>query len=112
MRLQLLGGPSGNGNSPTLWSTDHKTIVVQGWKIPGHSDRVEIPHQLLTFLEPGTWLGSQLEDSGSGCFRLSGNLVTDVEALARLNLPANEIAVEVPVVEERTPDAALAPVAR
>jgi hypothetical protein len=101
MRLRLLGGPSGNGNSPTLWATDNDTIVVQGWEIPGHTDQVEIPHQLLTFLEPGTWLGSRLSDTGGGFFVLSGEPVTDAEALTRLNLPDHENAVEVRRAVER-----------
>jgi hypothetical protein len=105
MRLRLLGGPSGNGNSPTLWATDKDTVVVQGWEIPGRTNQVEIPHQLLTFLEPGTWLDSRLSDSGGGYFVLSGVPVTDTEALTRLNLPDHENAVEVHLAPERTHDA-------
>lgn len=105
MKLRMLGGPSGNGNSPTLWVTDHGTAVVQGWEIPGCTDSVEIPHRLLSFLEPGTWLDTPLSDSGGGCFRLSGRPVTDAEALAQLNLPDHEVAVEVRLAVERTPHA-------
>ncbi|MGW4120762.1 hypothetical protein [Nocardia sp. NPDC004711] len=105
MKLRCLGGPSGHGNSPTLWATDHDTVVVQGWTVPGHDDRVEIPQRLLGFLEPGSCIGARLTDTGRGTLTLSGTPVIDREAVEQLNLPAHESAVEVPAMREETPDA-------
>ncbi|MGF6886030.1 hypothetical protein ABIA39_007457 [Nocardia sp. GAS34] len=102
MRLRLLGGPSGNGNSPTLWATPLGSIVVQGWQVPAHPGHVDIPHRLLGFLDDGSWLDTPLIDQGGGVFRLAGTPVTDAEALAQLRLPEHEVAVEVPATAERT----------
>lgn len=97
MKLRLLGGPTGNEGSPRLWIDDDRGIYfVQGLKVPGHFDQVEIPHMLLTWLEPDTHLGATLTDSGLGTFTLTGRPVTDVEALAQIQTPPHEICVEVP----------------
>ena len=61
MKLTFLGSESKVGESPTLYSTDRDTFVVQGWRvtdaealaamtIPGHETTVEIPAALLRFL--------------------------------------------------------------
>ncbi|MEV6560427.1 hypothetical protein AB0M22_32235 [Nocardia sp. NPDC051756] len=103
MRVQLLGGPSGSQGSPTLYLTDRRTFAVQGWKTQ-RDNRIEIPHRLLGYVEPGTCL-ADLEDTGHGTFLLSGTPITDPEALAIMQIPAHETAVEVPIVQEVTPDA-------
>jgi hypothetical protein len=46
MRLRFLGKETQGGGSPTLYVTDRNTYVVQGWKVEGHNDSVEIPHRL------------------------------------------------------------------
>lgn len=33
MKLTLLGKESKFGQSPTLYATDHGTVVVQGWRV-------------------------------------------------------------------------------
>lgn len=69
--------------------------------MPGHPDRVEIPHMLLRWLQPGTHLGSELHDAGGGAFTLAGRPVTDPAVLAQMQIPAHEIAVEVPAAKSR-----------
>ncbi|WP_433727798.1 hypothetical protein ACQP0C_37160 [Nocardia sp. CA-129566] len=107
MLLRFLGKNTNHGGSPTLWATDHG-YAVQGWKVDGHPNQVEIPHPLLGFLEPGTCLGSLLHDTGHGTFILSGKPITDPEALAQMNIPDHEASVEVPIAQEIRPDATTA----
>ncbi|MEV0293201.1 hypothetical protein [Nocardia sp. NPDC050710] len=103
MKVRLLGGPTGGQGSPRLYRTDRNTFAVQGWKT-GRTDRIEIPHRLLTYTEPGTCLAG-LEDTGHGTFLLSGTPMTDPEALAVMQIPGHETAVEVSITSEVTPDA-------
>ncbi|MFC9894226.1 hypothetical protein ACFVMC_11085 [Nocardia sp. NPDC127579] len=99
MRLKFLGnGGSPSGGCPTLYATDHGTYVARGW-ITGQPDAVEIPHLLTGFAEPDTFIGAALTDTGRGTFTLVGKPVIDPEALAQMNLPAHETAVEVPKLE-------------
>lgn len=95
MRLAFLGKETQGGGSPTLFATDRETYVVQGWKVPGQEHSVEIPTRLLTYLQPGTCLGVGLHDTGRGSVILSGNPVTDTEALAQMDIPGHETCVEV-----------------
>src|SRR5262245_17189091 len=104
MRLTFLGKNTVNGGSPTLFATDRDTYVVQGWKVPEDDLSVEIPAKLLGFLEPGTRLDVALRDLGVGTYRLSGNAVTDPEALAQMDIPGHETAVEVGKVREDAAD--------
>lgn len=102
MALELLGGPTNNTGSPRLWvDSDRGLYYVQGYEVPGHADRVEIPHMLLRWLQPGTCLGTQLHDAGDGAFTLAGRQVTDEGVLAKMQIPAHEIAVEVPVAASK-----------
>ena len=100
MQLTLLGKDTVNGGSPTLFATDRDRYVVQGWKVPGDDRSVEIPHRLLAFLEEGTKLDVALRDTGLGTYVLSGAIVTDPEALAEMDIPAHETAVEVGKLRE------------
>jgi hypothetical protein len=104
MKLERLGGDSTNGQSPTLFRSDRDTYVVQGWRTDRH-DTIEIPHRLLRHLRPGTCLGARLHDSGHGTFTVTGEPVTDTEALGQIRPPAHETAVEVPIGKERRRDA-------
>lgn len=105
MKVRFIGGESGGDGSPRLYATesDQPHYAVQGWKTddPG---TVEIPHRLLQFAEPGTCL-SGLRHTGHGSFLLSGEPVTDAEALAIMQIPAHETAVLVPIGREVRPDA-------
>ncbi|MGH3477508.1 MAG: hypothetical protein ACRDSI_06840 [Pseudonocardiaceae bacterium] len=100
MRLTFLGKATQGGGSPTLFATDRGTYVVQGWKVAGRHDSVEIPQRLLAHLEQGTYLGARLDDSGRGGFTLSGAPLTDGEALSQMNIPGHETCVEVPKEKE------------
>lgn len=107
MRLTFLGKNTNKNGCPTLYRTDRNTYVVQGWRVPGRDDVLAIPHPLLGFLEPGTCLGVLLQDTGHGTFLLSGEAVTDPEALAQMDIPDHETCIEVPVGKEIRGDAAL-----
>lgn len=95
MRLTFLGKATQGGGSPTLFATDRRTYVVRGWKVAGLAEAVEIPQRLLAYLEPGTYLGAMLEDTGRGSFVLTGMPVIDPEALAQMDVPGHETCVEV-----------------
>lgn len=99
MRLTFLGKETQGGGSPTLFATDRNTYVVQGWKVT-EQDSVEIPQRLLAYLEPKTYLGALLNDTGRGSFVLSGDPVTDAEALSQMDIPGHETSVEVPKEKE------------
>lgn len=100
MRLTFCGKETQGGGSPTLFATDRCTYVVQGWKVTGQQDSVEIPHRLLTHLQPGTSLGAVLHDTGRGSVIVSGAPVTDSEALSQMDIPGHETCVEVPTTKE------------
>lgn len=100
MRLRFLGKATQGGGSPTLYATDRNTFVVQGWKVKGRNESVEIPHRLLKYVEPGAFLGALLTDTGRGSFVLSGQTVTDLEALSQMDAPGHETCIEVPKEKE------------
>ncbi|MFC4372995.1 hypothetical protein ACFO5K_02675 [Nocardia halotolerans] len=97
LKLRFLGnGGSGTGECPALYATDQDTYAVQGWTT-SRTDTVEIPHLLLGFAEPDTYVGAQLADTGRGTFTLMGRPVTDPETLAQVTkLADNESVIEVP----------------
>lgn len=107
MRLRRLGGDSEVGHSPTLFltETDPPRYIAQGWSTDDPRT-IEIPHGLLSYLEPRTCLGATLTDTGHGTFMLTGDPVTDSEALEQIRLPGHESAVEVPVGRQVRRDAA------
>lgn len=96
MRLRFLGKSTQGGGSPTLYATDRNTYVVQGWKVEGQDESVEIPHRLLKHIESGTYVGALMADTGRGSFVLSGQPVADAEALSQMDIPGHETCVEVP----------------
>lgn len=95
MQLTFLGKATQGGGSPTLFATDRYTYVVQGWRVTGQHDSVEIPKRLLAHLEPDTRLGTELHDTGRGSFIVSGAPVTDADALSQMDIPGHETCVEV-----------------
>jgi hypothetical protein len=103
LRLVFLGKETQGGGSPTLFATDRETYVVQGWKVPGQQNSVEIPLRLLAHLAPHTCFGVELHDTGRGSVILSGNPVTDTEALTQMDIPAHETCVEVAKAREERP---------
>jgi hypothetical protein len=108
MRLTFLGKDTLNGGSPTLFAADGGGYVAQGYRVPGDESSVEIPKKLLTFLEEGTRLDARLRDTGRGSYILTGKVVTDPEALAQMDIPAHETAVEVDKVREDGSNGSLA----
>lgn len=61
MRLEFVGGESGNTGSPRVYRTDRDTLVIQGYIVddpdaladantPAHETLVEIPYSLLKHL--------------------------------------------------------------
>lgn len=97
MRLRFLGkGGSNTNGCPSLYVTDQESYLIQGW-VTGRPETVEIPHLLLGFTEPDTFVGSAMLDTGRGTFTVSGRPVTDDETLGQLDLAADEIAIEVPM---------------
>ncbi|WP_232535199.1 hypothetical protein [Nocardia terpenica] len=101
MRLNFLGkGGTEGGGCPALYATDRGTYVVQGWKTdtPG---TIEIPHLLLGFAQPDTFVGAIMIDTGRGTFVLSGAPIADLEALAQMDIYPGETAVEVARLERR-----------
>lgn len=95
MRLTFLGKETQGGGSPTLFATDRDTYVVQGWKVPGQPTGVEVPKELLRHLAGLPGLDVTLHDTGHGSYVLAGELVTDAEALAQMDIPKHERCVEV-----------------
>ena len=100
MQLTFLGKETQGGGSPTLFATDRRTYVVQGWKVTGQANSVEVPVRLLAFLEPGTQLGTQPQDTGRGTVIVSGVPVTDMDALSQMDIPGHEGCVEITRAEE------------
>lgn len=99
MRLRFLGkGGSDKTNCPSLYVTDQGSFLVQGWKTDT-PEAIEIPHLLLGFAEPDTFVGATMTDTGRGTFTLTGRAVTEPETLAQLELADNETAIEVPKAE-------------
>ncbi|WP_330232547.1 hypothetical protein OHA40_08670 [Nocardia sp. NBC_00508] len=102
MKLVFLGsGGSDSGGCPTLYTTERGTYLAQGW-ITDTPGTIEIPHLLLGFLEPDTFIGATMTDTGRGTFLVSGKSVTDAEALAQMDIYPGETAIEVPK-QERHP---------
>ena len=95
MQLTFLGKATQGGGSPTLFATDRGTYVVQGWKVVEAPESVEIPQRLLAYVEPGTYLGALLKDTGRGSFILTGRPVSDPQALSQMDIPGHESCVEV-----------------
>ncbi|MFD3511003.1 hypothetical protein [Nocardia sp. NPDC058666] len=104
MRTRFLGKSTRNNGSPTLYATERGTYIVQGWRVPGKDQHVEIPYELLTFLERGTCFNVKLDDTGKGTFLLTGTPVVDAEVLNKFDVPDHELCIEVPMGVEVRPD--------
>lgn len=101
MQLKFLGnGGSGGGGCPALLATDTGAYIVQGWET-SDSAVIEIPHLLLGFAEPDTFVGSTMTDTGRGTFTLTGRPVIDRATLDQLDLAPGETAIEVPKCERK-----------
>ncbi|WP_297628962.1 hypothetical protein [Nocardia sp.] len=66
-----------------------------GWKTPT-PETIEIPHLLLGFAEPDTFIGAAMTDTGRGTFTLTGRPITEPDTLDQLTMESYETAIEVP----------------
>lgn len=100
MRLTLLRSSCQNGRTcPNINATDRNTLVVQGYTTsPSNSEAntatVAVPHTLVSALDMSSPAFFRLD---GGTVLVTGERVTDREALAKLALPAGEDAVEVQI---------------
>lgn len=95
MKLEFLGrGGTTGGGCPALFATDRDTYVVNGWKTDT-PETIEIPHLLLGYVLPDTFIGATLNDSGRGTFLVTGRPVTDAETLAQVDRYPDETCIEV-----------------
>ncbi|MFD4443681.1 hypothetical protein ACFWPK_28300 [Nocardia sp. NPDC058519] len=101
MELTFLGsGGTTGGGCPSLYATDEHTYVVQGWKTDTQGT-IEIPHLLLGFAVPDTFVGATMTDTGRGTFTLVGRPVTDPETLEQMNIYPDETVIEVAKLERK-----------
>ncbi|MGV9413697.1 hypothetical protein ACWDOP_27665 [Nocardia sp. NPDC003693] len=99
MGFRVLGKTgSGKEGCPALCATDEGSYLLVGWKT-GSPETIEIPHALLGFAEPRTFVGATMVDTGRGTFTLTGRPVTDLPTVARLDMEDYETAIEVPKSE-------------
>src|SRR5689334_345019 len=103
MKLVLLLSQCDNGRTcPNINATDRGTLVVQGYVVPTddhsplsvapHESVVEIPRSLLAAMPADS---SELHHTSRHTVLVRGTTVVDGEALAELNLPDGESAVEI-----------------
>lgn len=102
MKLVLVRAACGNGRTcPNINTTDRSSYVIQGYtsfEQPNSDTQatVEVPLDLLPELA-GTPVRDGVHYTDRDTVLISGTQVTDSDALAELNLPDGESAVEVPL---------------
>ncbi|SUA77676.1 Uncharacterised protein [Nocardia otitidiscaviarum] len=86
---------------PSLYLTDHG-YLAQGWKT-SCPETVEIPHLLLGFLKPDTYIDATLTDTGRGTFTLTGRPVVDGSTASSRANPRSSTTTRLPgLVSSRT----------
>jgi hypothetical protein len=113
MRLTFLGKDSIPDQSPTLYATEGKSFVVQGWivtdpailaEVATTDDEtiVEVPAKLMTHLAKDGLTGEVthlvppiVHVTTTGNYIIRGKRVHDAEALGQMHIPDNETCVEV-----------------
>jgi hypothetical protein len=113
MRIRFLGKESEYRNSPTLYATERRTYLIQGWKvadseilakleIPEGETVVEIYACLMAHLTKDglsgvvtSWIPPIVHVKENGNLIIQGRRVTDSEALAEMRIPDNEDAIEI-----------------
>ncbi|MEV6770270.1 hypothetical protein AB0N05_16770 [Nocardia sp. NPDC051030] len=99
MHLNFLGKcGSDKKNCPTLYATDQRSFVVQGWRTD-RPETIEIPHALLGFAGEEGFIAAEMTDTGRGSFVVSGRPITDSGTLEQLTMEDFETAIEVPRAE-------------
>ncbi|MBB5079837.1 hypothetical protein [Nonomuraea endophytica] len=112
MRLTFLGKSSGGGQSPTLYSTDQGSYIVQGWIVTDSSilsrlhmadeeTCIEIPAVLMAHLEKDGIIGEVTNIAPpivyvkeNGNYVVQGKRVDDADTLAQMDIPDHETCVE------------------
>lgn len=109
MRLTFIAIETGKEGCPTLYSTDHDSFVVQGWRVAdpaavagltlGSGEScVEVPHRLLTHLpkpEHDHSAAPAYVATERGTFVVKGPEILDEETLGQMDVPGHETAVHV-----------------
>ncbi len=113
MRLTFLGKDSQPNNSPTLYTTDRNTFVVQGWivtdpeilaaiAVSDDETIVEVPAKLMRYRANDGLAGEVtnlvppiVHVTADGNYIVKGQRVHDTEALGQMHIPDNESCVEV-----------------
>jgi hypothetical protein len=114
VELRFLGRETTGGQSPTLYATDRGSYVVQGWIVTDtdilamfdlaeDEALVDVYARLMTHLANGG-LGGEVTHKvypivhvrENGRYILRGKRVTDTKALAQMNIPDHETAIEIP----------------
>jgi hypothetical protein len=113
MRIRFLGKESEYRNSPTLYATERRTYLIQGWKVTDPeilakleiSDAetvVEIYARLMAHLTKDglsgvvtSWIPPIVHVKENGNLIIQGGRITDPEVLVEMRIPDNEDAVEV-----------------
>lgn len=113
MRIRFLGKETEYGDSPTLFATERRTYLIQGWKvthpeilakldIPESETVVEIYARLMTHLTKDglsgvvtSWIPPIVHVKENGNLIIQGKRVTDPEALAAMKVPDHEDVTEV-----------------
>lgn len=114
MQLRFLGKETTGGQSPTLYATDQDSYVVQGWivsdpdvlanlDVAEDETVVEVYSRLLNHLEKDGLSGEFVSDrhptvrvTESGTYILKGKQLVDEDAIAQMDIPDHETAIEVP----------------
>ena len=113
MQLRFLGKDSTPYNSPTLYTTDEESYIVQGWivsdptivgqlNVADDETIVEVPPALMAHLAKDGVHGEVTRlvppivfVKENGNYIVRGPRVTDAEALAQMNIPDHETCVVV-----------------
>lgn len=114
VQLRFLGKETTGGQSPTLYATDQDSYVVQGWVVSDtdlladldvaeDETVVEVYSRLLAHLEKDGLSGEVVgyrhpivHVTESGTYVLQGKQLVDEEAMAQMDMPDHETAIEIP----------------
>jgi hypothetical protein len=112
MKIRFLGKETEHGDSPTLYATDQRTYLIQGWKVadpeilaklhvPESETVVEIYARLMARLANDglsgavtSWILPIVHVKENGNLVIQGKRVTDADTLTEMNIPGHEDVVE------------------
>jgi len=114
VQLRFLGKETTGGQSPTLYATDQDSYIVQGWivtdadilgglDLAADETLVEVYARLMTHLAEDGLSAEVVHASypivhvrGNGNYVLRGRRLDDSKALAQMEIPGHETAIEIP----------------